>query len=236
MTSLRHLGSSAHCCGESVSRQLTALFAHIWRAEHARGEYRYRDLVANPVPPLDTAYCALGRRVERHGLVTVAPLDKLAEDPAEKRAWAQTRPLINEVLAADTVLIGAPMYNYSIPATLKAWIDRISFPGALLDPTTGERLLSATRFVVITTGGGAYGPGTPREGFDFHQPYLRAYLGKQGVAVENMYFIAAEMTLAALAPHLARFQPLAERSLSAARAEVTALATGITQSAARAAV
>jgi FMN-dependent NADH-azoreductase len=185
---------------------------------------------------LDTAYCALGRRVERHGLVTVAPLDKLAEDPAEKRAWAQTRPLINEVLAADTVLIGAPMYNYSIPATLKAWIDRISFPGAFLDPTTGERLLSATRFVVITTRGGAYGPGTPREGFDFHQPYLRAYLGKQGVAVENMYFIAAEMTLAALAPHLARFQPLAERSLSAARAEVTELATGITQSAAWAAL
>jgi FMN-dependent NADH-azoreductase len=225
---LLHLDSSANRCSDSVSRQLTALFADTWRTLHDSAGYRYRDLAADPVPPLDTAYCALGRRVERHGLVPPATVAALVESPAEKRQWALTRPLIAELLAADTVLIGAPMYNYSVPASLKAWIDRVSFPGAFTDPDTGDSLLHGTRIVVITTRGGAYGPGTPREGWDFHTPYLRAYLGKQGVADENLCFISAEMTLAGLVPHLARLRPLAASSLAAARAEVTALATAAT--------
>lgn len=60
MTSLLHLDSSAHRSEESVSRQLTALFAHTWRTAHGPAGYRYRDLAADPVPPLDTAY-SLGR-------------------------------------------------------------------------------------------------------------------------------------------------------------------------------
>ncbi|HEY6423100.1 MAG TPA: NAD(P)H-dependent oxidoreductase [Pseudonocardiaceae bacterium] len=78
------------------------------------------------------------------------------------------------------MLIGAPMYNYSVPASLKAWIDRVSFPGAFTDPDTGDSLLHATRVVVITARGGAYGPGTPRQAWDFQTPYLRAYFGTQG--------------------------------------------------------
>jgi FMN-dependent NADH-azoreductase len=187
------------------------------------------------VSPLDTAYCALGRRVERHGLVSPARVAALVESPAEKRQWALTRPLITELLAADTVLIGAPMYNFSISALLKAWIDRVSFPGAFTDPDTGESLLHGTRVVVITARGGAYGPGTPRDAWDFQTPYLRAYFRQQGVADENMSFVNAEMTLAAFAPHLAHFRPLAAHSMAAAQAEVTALATAATRSTSRAA-
>lgn len=69
MTYLLHLDAGANRSPESVSRRLTALFADTWRATHRRGTYRYRDLAADPVPPVDTAYCALGRRVERHGPV-----------------------------------------------------------------------------------------------------------------------------------------------------------------------
>lgn len=225
MTSLLHLDSSANRSGESVSRQLTALFADTWRAMHGPAGYRYRDLAANPVPPLDTAYCALGRRVERHGLVPPARVAALAGSPAEQKQWALTRPLITELLAASIVLIGAPMYNYSVPALLKAWIDRVSFPGAFTDPDTGDSLLQSTRVMVISARGGAYGPGTPREAQDFQTPYLRAYFGKHGVADENIHFVSAEMTLAGLTPHLARFRPLAANSLAAARAEVAALAT-----------
>lgn len=224
MTSLLHLDSSAHRSGESVSRQLTALFADTWQARHGTAGYRYRDVAADPVPPLDTAYCALGRRAERHGLLPPDRVADLAEGPAEKRQWALTRPLITELLAADTVLIGAPMYNYSVPASLKAWIDRVSFPGAFTDPDTGHSLLHGTRVVVITPRGGAYGPGTGREARDFHTPYLRAYFGKQGVADANVCFISAEMTLAGLAPHLAHLRPTAASSLATARAEVIALA------------
>lgn len=79
--------------------------------------------------------------------------------------------------------------------------------------------------MVITARGGAYGPGTPREAWDYQTPYLRAYFGNQGVADENICFVNAELTLAGLVPHLARLRPLAASSLAAARAEVTALAS-----------
>lgn len=226
MTSLLHLDSSAHRSEESVSRQLTALFAHTWRTAHGPAGYRYRDLAADPVPPLDTAYCSLGRRAERNGLVPPAGVDTLAESAAERREWSLTRPLITELLAADTVLVGAPMYNYAVSASLKAWIDRVGFPGALTDPDTGEGLLRGTKVVVISARGGAYGPGTPREGWDFQTPYLRAYFGEKGVAPHDLCFINAEMTMAELVPGLARFRSLAASSLAAARAEVIAAASG----------
>lgn len=224
MPSLLHLDSSAHRSEESISRRLTALFAHTWRARHGCTGYRYRDLAADPVPPLDTAYCALGRRVERHGLVPPDRVAALVETPAERRQWALTSPLITELIAADTVLIGAPMYNYSVPAALKAWIDRVTFPGAFIDPGSGDSLLRDTRVVVITSRGGAYRPGTTGQGRDFHTPYLRAYFGRHGVAGENVRIVDAELALAGLAPHLARFRPLAASSLAEARDEVTALA------------
>ncbi|MFH8556494.1 FMN-dependent NADH-azoreductase [Streptomyces celluloflavus] len=224
MPSLLHLDSGANRSGESIGRQLTALFADTWRSVHGPADYRYRDLVTDPVHPLDTAYCSLGRRLERNGLVPAAEVDALTESPAEEREWALTRPLIADLLAADTVLIGAPMYNYSISAALKAWIDRVSFPGAFTDPDTGTGLLAGTRVVVISTRGGAYGPGTPLEACDFQNPYLRAHFGRQGVAAENIHFVNAEMTMAGLVPHLADFRPLAANSLAAARSEVTALA------------
>jgi hypothetical protein len=87
---------------------------------------------------------------------------------------------------------------------------------------------------MITARGGAYGPGTPREAWDFQTPYLRAYFGQQGVAEENICFVNAELTMVGLVPHLARFRPLADRSLAVVRAEVTALATAATGSASRA--
>ncbi|MFF1925074.1 FMN-dependent NADH-azoreductase [Streptomyces sp. NPDC058221] len=226
MTSLLHLDSSANRSHESVSRQLTALFARTWRAEHGPAGYRYRDLAADPVPPLETAYCALGRRVERNGFVPPDGVDAMVGSAAEEREWSRTRPLVTELLAADTVVVGAPMYNYSVSASLKAWIDRVGFPGALTDPDTGDGLLRGTKVVVISARGGAYGPGTPREAWDFQTPYLRAYFGEKGVAPEDLCFVDAEMTMAEVVPHLARFLPLAERSLAAARAEVIALASG----------
>jgi FMN-dependent NADH-azoreductase len=223
--SLLHLDSSANRSGESISRQLTALFADTWRALHGSVGYRHRDLAADPVPPLDTAYCALGRRMERNGLVAPDKVSALIESPAEERQWALTRPLIAEVLAADTVLIGSPMYNFGVPASLKAWIDRVSFAGAFIDPDTGDSVLRGTRFVVVASRGGAYGPGTPRQAWDFQTTYLRAYLGHHGVVEENLHFITAELTTADLVPHLAQFGPLAAKSLAAARADVVALAT-----------
>ena len=224
MMSLLHLDSSANRADVSVSRQLTALFADRWRTLHPLGKYRYRDLAADPVAPLDSAYCALGRRMERDGPVPPAAVSTLTISPAERRQWALTLPLITEMLAADVVLIGAPMYNYGVPASLKAWIDRVSFPGAFIDPQTGQPRLQDTTVVVVTPRGGAYGPGTARPACDFQTTYLRSYLARQGVSEENTHIVAAELTLAGLVPRLSQFAALAADSLAAARAELTALA------------
>jgi FMN-dependent NADH-azoreductase len=223
VTTLLHLDSSANRTSESVTRRLTALFAQKWRAANGDAGYRYRDLAADPVQQPDTAYCALGRRVERHGLVPLEKVAALAENEAEEREWALALPMIREVRAAGTILIGAPMYNLSVPAALKAWIDRITFPGVFTDPGTSVSVLAGTRVVVVAARGGAYGPGTPGEGFDFQLPYLRAYFRRYGVPDENIRCVAAELTLAGIAPHMARFRPEADRSLSAATAAVTAV-------------
>ncbi|MFJ2776014.1 FMN-dependent NADH-azoreductase [Kitasatospora sp. NPDC087315] len=227
-TTLLHLDSSADLPGESVSRDLTARFAHAWRARHGASGYRYRDLATDQVPLLGPAYAPLGRRAERRGVLSPAEVSALAEGPDERREWALTQPLIAELLAADTVLLGVPMYNFTVPAALKAWIDRVSFPGAYTDPATGRSLLDGTRVVVVTACGGGYGPGTPREAFDFQTPYLRAYFTNLGVPDSALHFVHAELTRADDIPALAGLQPLAAASLAAARSAVADLAASLT--------
>jgi FMN-dependent NADH-azoreductase len=221
---LLHLDSSAGPAAGSLTRRLTGLFADTWCARHGTDGYRHRDLAADPVPALGPAYVALGRRMERRGVVPPEEVANLAETADERREWALTLPLIRELRAADTMLLGVPMYNFSVPAALKAWIDRVTFPGALLEPETGGSALRGTRVVVVMARGGAYGPDSPREAFDFQRPYLRAYFTDHGVADENLHFVQAEMALAGLVPHLARFRDLADASLAAAGAQLTELA------------
>lgn len=225
MSSLLHLDSSASTEADSISRRLTALFAEAWRRRHQHGSYRYRDLAVDPIPLVGPGYCSLGIRVQQHGTPPPDQVDALVGDPDEQREWALTRPLINELLAADTVLIGSPMYNLSVPAALKAWIDRITFPGAYTDPATGLNRLRHTRVVVALARGSSYRPGAPREGLDFQEPYLRAYFGNLGVSRPNLHLITADLTRAAQIPAMARFEPVAADSLASARVQLAALAT-----------
>ncbi|MEW2499798.1 NAD(P)H-dependent oxidoreductase [Amycolatopsis sp. NPDC047767] len=197
---------------ESVTRRLTSLFVRYWR-----GEVRHRDLAADPVPPIREPYARLGRRVERRGTVPPADISALAVDEAERREWALTLPLVTELREAGTVLLGVPMYNFSVPAALKAWIDRVTFPGVFANA------LGDTRFVVITARGGAYGPGTPREGFDFQEPYLRAYLTNWGVRPDNLAFVHAELTRVGDIPALAGLEDLSEKSLARAEERILEL-------------
>ncbi|WP_239154980.1 FMN-dependent NADH-azoreductase [Amycolatopsis sp. FDAARGOS 1241] len=197
---------------ESVTRRLTSLFAKHWP-----GEVRHRDLAADPVPPISEAYARLGRRVERRGSVPLPEITALAADDAERREWELTLPFVTEVREAGAVLLGVPMYNFSVPAALKAWIDRLTFPGAFADA------LRDTRFVVVCARGGAYGPGTPREGCDFQEPYLRTYLTNLGVAQEHLTFVVAELTRVADIPALAGLEHLAEESFAAAERRVLEL-------------
>jgi FMN-dependent NADH-azoreductase len=115
------------------------------------------------------------------------------------------------------------MYNFSIPSTLKAWLDRIITPGTALNRETGEGPLAGKRVVVTASRGGSYAPGTPRESFEFQERYLRAVLSSVGLD-QDLTFVNAELTLATTVPALAQFQDLAAESLENAHRTARELA------------
>jgi FMN-dependent NADH-azoreductase len=175
---LLHLDSSLRTEG-SRSRKLSAHFADRWRRDNPQGIVTYRDLAKDPIPHLDdVAFFAQ--------FVPVAD-----RTPEQVAAGVLGTKLIQEVLAADTILIGLPLYNFGPPSTFKAWFDRI-----VSEPTIGK--LSDKEFVVVSARGGGYGPGTPREGWDHREPWLRHALSTLGVT--DAIFIDTELTLARESP------------------------------------
>lgn len=164
---LLHIDSSA-LGAHSVSRELSRAIVDAWRGAHPGATVTYRDLAAEPLPHW----------------TPVAD----ANDPAV-RVGAE---VLEEFLAADVVVIGAPMYNFSIPSTLKAWIDRIAVAGKTFRYTaTGpEGLAGAKHVIVASARGGFYGVDSPAAGADFQEAYLRQLFAFLGVtAIE---FIRAE--------------------------------------------
>ena len=204
MAHLLHIDSSARTTG-STSRQLTAEFAAHWAATHLGGLVTYRDLAAIPLPHLQE--------------VTVAAMFIPPAFRTEAQAQATTlqEELIAELAAADTLLLGAPMYNFNIPSALKSWIDHVVVFGR----TVGQDLFAGTRVIIASARGGAYGPGTPREAYDYQERYLRAILALVGLT--DITVVHAEMRAAADGePTLAQFVPFATESLAAARATMLA--------------
>jgi FMN-dependent NADH-azoreductase len=199
MPTLLHLDSSIWPADNSASRSVTATFRKEWEAQHPDGTVIYRDLAVEPLPHIDAAQFTAG-----------------AEDP-------RRNTLITELEQADAIVIGAPMYNFTIPSTLKAWIDHVT----LLGRTAGEQPSAAgTPTVVVASRGGGYGPGTPREEFEFVTTYLdKALTGALGLDVE---FIVPELTLAPVVPAMSDLVELSDASRhnahEAAAAKAKALA------------
>lgn len=209
MAHLLHIDSSIQ--GErSISRALSARAAARWRDAHPDGTVTYRDLAADPPPHLGPA----GVQAR-----AVPPEQLNAEQAA---SWALSVELVGEVAAADTLLLGLPVYNYGPPSTVKSWVDHLVVGGLSMDPATGEPLLDAPEMIVLEARGGGYGEGTPREGWDHAQPWLPHGLGLTGLEPR---FIVAELTLADVQPAMADLRELAAASLKAAEEEVDALWT-----------
>src|SRR5467141_3946990 len=163
----------------SVSRQLTTKFAEEWRTNHPDGEVIQRDLSATALPLITDDW---GATYLEDSQLTLA-----------QRSYLSTSDqLIQEIAAADTVVIGAPMYNFSIPSSLKAWIDQVVRLGKTFGygPNGRQGLLGDKQVVVITARGGSYEKGAPSETFDFQEPYLRHILGFLGLT--DVTFIHAE--------------------------------------------
>ncbi|WP_225823619.1 FMN-dependent NADH-azoreductase [Streptomyces naphthomycinicus] len=211
MATLLHIDSSVFPTEASASRAVTAAFRKHWEEEHPQGTVIYRDLAAEPVPHI-TADAHLA------GFLPAA-----VHTPEQAALFAERVKLIEEVEQADAILIGAPMYNYTIPSTLKAWLDNV----VLMGRTGGETpSAKGTPVTVVASRGGSYAPGTPREGYEYVQNYLKAVLADAlGLELE---FIVPELTMASKNPAMAELVPLYEasrdRAFEAAAAKARELA------------
>ncbi|MEU1549108.1 NAD(P)H-dependent oxidoreductase [Nocardia sp. NPDC005745] len=212
MSTLLHLDASAR--RQSISRELSAAFADAWRARHPDGGYRYRDLAAEPVPFIGAAWTELCDAVLALPSTDPERLGELVRTPEQAAAWKIIEPLLAELLAADVILIGTPMYNYSIPASLKAWLDQVTFPRMSL----GHR-----RFVVAGARGGAYSPGAPKAAYDYQERFLRDFFAGH-FGVSDTVFVHAELANSRQDPALAHKRAEHDTSYARAAAAVRALA------------
>jgi len=161
---LLHLDSSITGDG-SVSRQLSAAVVAKLRAADPNIETSYRDLVADPIEHLTLGHL-----------------------PA---ASPESRALLDQFLEADTIVIGAPMYNFTLPSQLKAWLDRIFVAGETFayGPEGPRGLAGGKRVIVALSRGGLYGAGAPAAAFEHAESYLKAAFGFIGITPE---FVLAE--------------------------------------------
>jgi FMN-dependent NADH-azoreductase len=196
---LLQLDSAASLHG-SRSREITATFADTWRGHGPRYTVTHRDLHRDPLPHLADAVL--------HWPPSLRPEGAASADPAVlAAAEALQSELVDELLAADVLLAGAPLYNYSVPSSLKAWIDHVHIPGRtapFVDAPTQP--LAGRPAVVVSSRGGSYDAGSPTDGWDHAVPMLELILGSAlGMTVE---VITTSLTLAetvpALAPELGR--------------------------------
>jgi FMN-dependent NADH-azoreductase len=170
VTNVNILHIDASVLGEgSVSRQVSAAIARRLVAANPGASLTYRDLAAQP----------LGHLTAEH-LAALGGAEPRAELKADIDAG---RAALDEFLAADTVVIGAPMYNFGLPTQLKAWIDRLAIAGKTFRYTAAgpEGLAGGKRIIVAISRGGFYGADTPNAAAEHVESYLRALFAFIGI-------------------------------------------------------
>lgn len=177
MSHLLVINSSA-AGAASVSKQLIDATVARLRAADPALVVVERDLGANPVPHLTIDSTAAIRGAE-------------PANDAQRAAKALSDSLVAELKAADTLIIGAPMYNFGIPSTLKSWFDHVLRAGVTFK--YGESgpvgLLEGKRAIVVESRGGLYSSG-PTQALDSQEPHLRTMLGFIGI--KDVTFVRAE--------------------------------------------
>jgi FMN-dependent NADH-azoreductase len=164
----------------SVSRQVTAAIVERLRQVEPSLEVTYRDLAAQPLAHLVP-----------ESLPSDHPLAVLATG-IDASAQVASAAVLAEFLAADVVVIGAPMYNCTIPSQLKAWLDRLLVPGKTFTYSEKgpEGLAGSKRVIAVLSRGGVYGSGLPAASHEYVEPVLRTIFGIIGIT--NPEFIVAE--------------------------------------------
>ncbi|MEV7770885.1 NAD(P)H-dependent oxidoreductase [Kitasatospora sp. NPDC086791] len=186
-------------------RSSTALLADLveqeWRAATPDAPVVRRHLGESPLPPTAWAAAVATR---------FAPPDR--HTPEQRDALALASALTDELIAADAVVVAAPLYNFGVSQHLKTWVDLV-----LTDPRMapgGRKPLTGKPAVLVTARGGAYGPGTPRDGWDHAIGWMRRMFSD--VWELRLDVVERELTLVGVDPALDRFTELAARTRIAA--------------------
>lgn len=161
---------------DSFSRELTQQFISHWKTLHPADRLTIRDVAVNPVPHLDADLLGGWMKPETQ------------RNAAEQASLQRSNELTDELLAAEVLVLAAPMYNFAIPSTLKAWLDHVLRAGLTFKYTeTGHQgLLTGKKAYVLTARGGIYAGSTA----DHQEPYLRQVLAFVGI--HDVTFIHAE--------------------------------------------
>ncbi len=162
----------------SVSRAVSAAIVARIEEQIPDLEIRYRDLAEAPPSHLTAAHLGQGE----------------AASPPADLELGQT--MLGEFLAADIVVIGAPMYNFTIPTQLKAWFDRILVAGKTFRYTESgpEGLAGDKRVIVAVSRGGLYGPESPATAFEHVETYLRSVFAFVGIETPEIIVAEGIMT------------------------------------------
>src|ERR1700736_865164 len=181
MSTLLKLDSSPMGQG-SISRKLTAKFAETWLKSHPRGKVIERDLTTRNLPVLDASW------------VGAAYTPESDRTPAQTKALATSDSLIKDLEQADEYVFGVPMHNFSIPSTLKLWIDQVVRAGKTFSYSSAgtKGLLTGKKATLLIASGGAYEQGSPSASYNFVTPYLLTVFGFIGIT--DVTIIAAEST------------------------------------------
>jgi FMN-dependent NADH-azoreductase len=168
---LLHIDSSP-LGGNSVSRQLTQRIVAQWRATHPGAEVEYLDLAADAPSHLSMESLSFRLGTTGNGLTDV-----------QRRENEISERLVSQFLAADVVVVGAPMYNFSVPTQLKAWIDRVAQAGRTFAYTEKgpHGLAGGKKVIVASSRGGAYSANPALASLDHQESYLKTVFTFFGV-------------------------------------------------------
>lgn len=164
---------------QSASRQLSTAIVRRLTAVNLDSEVIRYDLAAEPIGHLTGAELLALRGAD-------------PEDAATRESAARNAEALDDFLAADVIVIGAPMYNFSLPSQLKAWLDRLAVAGKTFRYTTGgaEGLAIGKRVVVASSRGNFYSEGRPAAVLDHQESYLKGFFAFLGIT--DITFIRAE--------------------------------------------
>jgi FMN-dependent NADH-azoreductase len=179
MTTLLMVNSSPR--SNSISRKLTHQFAKDWKARHPNSRIVERDLSDGTIPYLSESW------------IEAAYTPEAQRTPAQREILTLSDTLISEIFAADVILLGIPMHNFSVPASFKAWIDQIARAGKTFSYTDkGPKGLipSSKKVVAVLSRGGVYAPEGTQGAMDSQVAYLRKIFGLIGLT--DVAFVHAD--------------------------------------------